>query len=134
LLGGNHCGHLHVATEVPYLVYNFHSFNSGELEIEFLLSPTLYFTNGEGLKFAISVDNKEPQLVNMHSDTNDNWDTTVSNNVTSVNAKINLDEPGNHTLKIYAFDHGIVLQKVIIKKGEIKPFYLRPLESFKVTK
>lgn len=115
----------------PYLVYDFHSFSSGEAEIEFYLSPTLDFRNQGGLEFAVSIDNKGPQVINMHEQTEDDWDTSVANNITKVRTTANL-EPGNHTMKVWAMESGVVLQKIIIKTGEDKESYLGPPENVKV--
>jgi hypothetical protein len=117
----------------PHLVYNFHTFSSGQAEIEFVLAPTLDFTNSGGLRFAVSVDGKEPQIVNMHTDTDDNWDTTVSNYATRVNTDINFENPGNHTLKVWPIDPGVVLQRIIIKTGKVEDSYLGPPESAKAS-
>jgi hypothetical protein len=114
-----------------YLAYEFHSFSKGKAEVEFYLSPTLDFRNQGGLEFAVSVDDKEPQLINMHKQTEDNWNTSVANNVTKVKTTIDL-EPGNHTLKVWAIESGVVLQKIFIKTKEDKESYLGPPESARV--
>src|SRR5690606_3251886 len=72
----------------PHLVYHFHSFSEGKAEIEFLVSPTLDFKNSGGLRFAFSIDGKEPQRLNIHKDTEDKWDTSVSNYITMVTTGI----------------------------------------------
>jgi len=113
----------------PYLEYDFHNFSTGEIKIEFLLSPTLDFHNKGGLRFAYSIDDKEPQIINLHQDTKDDWGTSVGNNITRVTSELNFEEKGNHTLKIWAIDSGIALQKIIIRKGEIGESYLGPPES-----
>jgi hypothetical protein len=115
----------------PYLAYNFHNFSSGDAEVEFYLSPTLDFRNQGGLKFAISVDDREPEVINMHEQTEDNWNTSVANNVTKVRTTINL-EPGNHSLKVWAIESGVVVQKIVMRTGENRDSYLGPPESAKV--
>ncbi len=115
----------------PYLAYDFHSFSSKEAELEFYFSPTLDFRNQGGLEFAYSIDDGEPQVINMHEQTEDKWDTSVANNITKVSTMIDL-QPGNHTLKVYALETGIVLQKILIKTGEDRGSYLGPPESAKV--
>jgi len=37
---------------------------------------------------------------------------------------------GQHVLKFRMIDPGIILQKIVIETGEIKPSYLGPPESF----
>ncbi|PKD19732.1 glycosyl hydrolase [Salegentibacter salinarum] len=113
----------------PYLKYDFHNFSTGEMKIEFLLSPTLDFHNTGGLRFAFSIDDAEPKIINVHQDTHDDWETSVGNNITRVISEINLEEKGNHTLKVWALDSGIALQKIIIRKGDVRESYLGPPES-----
>ena len=112
----------------PHLVYHFHSFSEGKAEIEFLVSPTLDFKNSGGLQFAFSIDGKEPQRLNIHQNTKDNWGSSVSNYIKRVTTEIDL-KSGNHTLRIWPIDPGVVLQKIVIKTGEVKPSYLGPPES-----
>ncbi|WP_037316968.1 glycosyl hydrolase 115 family protein [Salegentibacter sp. Hel_I_6] len=116
----------------PYLKYDFHNFSTGEMKIEFLLSPTLDFQNQGGLRFAYSIDNTEPKIINMHKDTDDDWGTSVGNNTTRVISDLNLENSGNHSLKIWAIDSGVAIQKIIIRKGEIGDSYLGPPESRKI--
>lgn len=112
------------------LTYAFHNFTTGEVKLEFLLSPTLDFLGKGGLRFAYAVDDENPQILNMHRDTEDDWDTTVKNNSTKVRASLNLKKSGNHRLKIWAMDSGVSLQKIVIYTQENEPeTYLGPPES-----
>jgi hypothetical protein len=113
----------------PFLSYDFHNFSKGKMTIEFLLSPTLDFQNKGGLRFGYSIDDQDPKIINMHRDTEDNWATSVGDNITRVISELTLENAGNHTLKIWAIDSGIPLQKIIIRKGEIGKSYLGPTES-----
>jgi len=113
----------------PYLAYDFYNLSTGEMTIEFLLSPTLDFQNKGGLRFAYSIDKGEPKIINVQKDTKDDWGTSVGNNITRALSEVNLEEKGNHTLKIWAIDSGVALQKIIIRKGEVAESYLGPTES-----
>ena len=53
----------------PVLEYNFYLLENpkdGKVKVNIYLSPTLNFQNGTGLKYAISIDDEEPQIINMH--------------------------------------------------------------------
>ncbi|MDT0685331.1 glycosyl hydrolase 115 family protein [Autumnicola psychrophila] len=115
----------------PSLNYDFYTFSSGEVEVEFTLSPSLDFLDRGGLRFAVSIDGKEPKILNLQEDTEDNWDTSVANNATTVTTSFNLENDGAHNIKIWAIDPGIVLQKILIKTGEVEDSYLGPPMSAK---
>ena len=87
------------------------------------------------MQFALSIDDEEPQLVNMnegeikpdykHADW---WVKSVADHIKSRKTKHNV-KPGKHTLKIWMVDPGIVFQKFVIDAGGLKPSYLGPEES-----
>jgi hypothetical protein len=116
----------------PHLEYEIYLFNPGEIEIKTYLSPTLNFPNGQGLRFAVSIDDEEPLIINMHSGYNQNkWQKNVAENINIQTSKHVIKETGKHTLKYWLVDPGVVLQKLIIWTSAEKPCYLGPPESIK---
>ena len=113
----------------PTVSYRFYTFeNSSSAKLIFLLSPTLDFLDRGGLRFAVSVDGRQPEILNLQKNTDDNWNVSVSNNSTRIEETVDLDK-GQHKLQIWAIDPGIVLQKIIIRTKEKKDSYLGPPES-----
>jgi hypothetical protein len=56
--------------------------------------------NDEGLEVAVSIDDQEPQILNMHEGRSfQDWEESVRNIFTVVSSKHNISLPGNHTLK-----------------------------------
>jgi len=115
----------------PRLEYDIFLFEPGEVELNVLLSPTLnYYTNDETRKIAVSVDDEEPQIINLHeNETLQDWERWVSNNSIETSTKHNIREPGKHTVKIWMVDAGLVIQKVVVRSGQEKPTYLKPPET-----
>jgi hypothetical protein len=115
----------------PRLEYRMYLFTSGEIKVKAYLSPTLNFHNDQGLRYGISFDNEPAQIINMHANkTSQDWETWVSDNINTEESKHSITEPGKHVLKFWAIDGGVVLQKLVVETGEVKPCYLGPPESF----
>ena len=115
----------------PCLEYRMFLFHAGRVEVEAILSPTLNFTPGRGLRYAISFDDEPPQVIDAlaHNEQGD-WETSVKDSVRKVRSTHTLAAPGIHTLKFRMVDPGIVLEKLVVDLGGVKPSYLGPPESF----
>ena len=103
------------------------------------MSPTLNFKKNEGLKYAIAIDDEEPQIINIHEgETVPDWEYPAWwNNSVSDHIKIKRSVhktaiPGEHILKVWMVDPGVVIQKFVIDAGGLKPSYLGPPESIHV--
>lgn len=94
-------------------------------------SPTLNFHNDEGLKYAVSFDNEEPEVISLNKDDNNNrtWEGWVANSIIIKTSAHSVAKPGKHTLKIWMINPGIVLQKIVIDMGGVKQSYLGPPEK-----
>ena len=99
--------------------------------MEAYISPTLDFTNTKGLHYAISVDDEQPQIVNINADESDAaWRKDVSNNIKTLVTSHHINKPGVHVLKYWMVDPAVVLQKIVVNAGGEKPSYLGPPESY----
>jgi len=117
----------------PRLEYDVLFNTSGEVTISTLISPTLNIYNNDGLCFAVSIDDEKPQIVNIHKGkTYQDWQESVRRNIVELKTKHTIEKPGKHILKIWMIDPGIVLQKILINCGGLKPSYLGPPESKKI--
>ena len=115
----------------PHLQYQTCLFTSGRVKVKVYLSPTLNFQNTKGLRYAISFDDEQPQIINIHEDTTlQAWEKWVSDNIIVKVSNHNITNPGEHILKFWFVDSGVVLQKIVIETSEEKPGYLGPPQSF----
>ncbi len=121
----------------PVLEYQMYLFHGGTVEVEAALTPTLNFMAGRGLRFGLSFDDQPVRVVTAvpeHyavGDGAEDWGQTVKNGVRRVRCQFELAEPGEHTLKFRMVDPGVVLEKLVVNTGEVKPSYLGPPESFR---
>lgn len=118
----------------PYVEYVINLADADSIVIHTLVSPTIDFHNGGGLRCAISLDDQEPQIINIHKDNSLRaWEKSVRDNVITSASKHGVAQKGEHVLKFWRVDPGVVLQKIIIDAGGLKPSYLGPPESFQVS-
>jgi len=117
----------------PRLEYNVYLESKGEVKVHAYFSPTINYTTRDGLKYGIGFDEEEPQIINLNEDSSDaNWNQSVANNIKVLTSTHTLSETGNHVLKYYMVDSGVVLQKIVIETGDLKQTYLGPPESSKI--
>ena len=115
----------------PRLEYCMYLFTKGDVQVHAYFSPTLNFHNDQGLRYAVSFDNEPPQIVTINTDnSNQTWERWVANNINIQVSKHRIETSGEHVLKFWAVDPGIVLQKIVVETGRVKPSYLGPPESF----
>jgi hypothetical protein len=113
-----------------HLEYDVVLFEPGKVNVQATLAPTLKFRPGAGLRYAVSIDDEAPQVVDVHADTSlKHWEWIVSDGVAQFTTAHAVKAAGRHTLKFWALDPGLVLQRVVIDAGGLKPSYLGPQES-----
>jgi hypothetical protein len=112
------------------LEYDTYLFDAGNVKVLATLAPTQKFRPGEGLRYAISIDDEVPKVVNIHADeSRAAWSRTVSDAAATFATEHTLERAGAHTVKFWALDPGLVLQKLVVDAGGMKPSYLGPPES-----
>jgi hypothetical protein len=119
----------------PRLEYQMYLFGPEKVEVEAVLSPTLNFVPGRGLRYAISFDDQPPLVVDaLARNSLSDWETTVKDSVRKVRSSHTLSGSGYHTLKFWMVDPAVVLEKLVVNLGGVKPSYLGPPESYRGSK
>jgi hypothetical protein len=117
----------------PRLEYKMFLFHAGKVEVQAILDPTLNFVPGRGLRYAVSFDEETPQVIDfLANDSTEKWATSVKDSVRIGKSTHTIANPGYHTLKIWMVDPAVVLQKLVIDLGGVKPSYLGPPESYHI--
>ena len=119
----------------PCLEYQMHLFTSGKIEVRLTLSPSLNCFPGKSLNVGVSFDNSDPQILTVvpgdyfaHNGNLD-WEKSVVYNARIVVSKHNIEKEGNHTLKVWMINPGVVIEKIVVDTGGVKESYLGPPES-----
>jgi hypothetical protein len=120
----------------PHLDYRITTFSGGPVTVWAYLSPRNDVLAHGGLRYAISVDGETPKVVNINAATgasdatmNRQWERNTSNNVNLTSTVHALSGPGVHTVKVWMVDPTVVIQKLVVDTGGLKPSYLGPPES-----
>ncbi|MCQ0009224.1 hypothetical protein [Actinomadura madurae] len=120
----------------PRLEYDMTLTTTGPVKVWAYLSPRNSVLSTEGLKYAVSIDGEQPQVVNATTATgandttmNKQWERNTSDNVNRTVTTHTITGSGTHTLKFWMVDPTVVLQKIVVDTGGLRASYLGPPES-----
>jgi hypothetical protein len=118
----------------PQVQYEFFTYSRGAFEVNSYFSTTLNFHNNpDGLQYAISVDNETPQLLSINGEDKNSisgiWNKWMTENIIIKTSSHTILNPGKHTLKYWMVHPAVVLQKLVLDFGGMKPSYLGPPET-----
>ncbi|KAA6347091.1 hypothetical protein EZS27_005443 [termite gut metagenome] len=113
-----------------YLEYDMELVSKGEVKLEILVSPTLNYNANRGLRYAVSFDGGEEQIININRTYDhrqmERWQANSINSTVTTHI---ISTSGKHTLRFRTLEPGIVLQKILVNTGNLKPSYLGAPES-----
>ncbi|MBX2900765.1 MAG: glycosyl hydrolase 115 family protein [Cyclobacteriaceae bacterium] len=116
----------------PHAEYEFYTTSTGPAMVQLYFSPTLNFAAASGgLRFAVSIDDETPQVISLNADDNDlkMWERWVANNIIVKTSAHQVKKKGRHFLRYWLIDPGLVLQKIVVDFGGVKPSNLGPPET-----
>ena len=121
--------------DAPHLEYKVDLSDTGKINLYVYLAPTIDFVGKEGLHYAVAFDNDKPQVVNFTAPKpgdmrRRDYGKIVMDNVRIDQTEHTINKKGEHTLKFWVLDNGVVLDKLVIDCGGVKPSELGPPESF----
>jgi GH35 family endo-1,4-beta-xylanase len=124
-----------LTADSPHLEYPIHLNAGGEFNLHVRVSPTLDTRGGEGLRFAVSIDDELPQIQTIRLDPTPGhrdfpaWERAVSDSVHVARSQHRIERGGAHTLKLWRIDPGVVFQRIELWRDEPRESYLGPVES-----
>ncbi|MGZ3845249.1 MAG: glycosyl hydrolase 115 family protein [Flavisolibacter sp.] len=125
-----------ISSSSPRLEYDFYCTSKDSVKLLTYFSPTLNFQNSpNGLQFGLSIDNETPQIISLNKEDNTGvWNSWVANNIIIKSSRHSISQQGKHTIKYWMMDPGVILQKLVVDFGTLKPSYLGPPETINNTK
>jgi len=117
--------------ESLYLEYDVEFSSTGEFEVQLLLAPTLNFNDNKGLRYELSFDGNEPQVINFNGHYRGELGKWQAEHIIRSSTKHKISKSGKHKLRFRVLDQGIVLEKIVIDTGGLKPAYLGAPQSEK---
>ena len=104
--------------------YDFYTLNPATPEINIYTLPTLPLNNQFSMRYGVSIDNGAIKTVDFKTANRSNeWKQNVLSNTAIRKVKTEQLTPGKHTLKIYAIDPGVLLDRIAIDLGGLTKAY-----------
>jgi len=115
--------------EQVYLEYRVDLKTTGKAKLIVLTSPTLNFNANKGLRYGISVDGGEEQVVNINGHYRGELGEWQAKRIIETTTVHMIDTTGFHIIRIRPLEPGIVFQKIMLDMGGLKSTYLGAPES-----
>ncbi|HMW47238.1 MAG TPA: glycosyl hydrolase 115 family protein, partial [Cellvibrionaceae bacterium] len=113
--------------QAPYVEYPLTLFTTGAITVETVLAPGLPFVPGRGLRYAISIGDEEPKIIDFlagYKDADANWEAAVENGARIGRSEHYISKAGPQILRLYVVDPGVTVQRLQINTGGLLPSYL----------
>jgi hypothetical protein len=104
--------------------YNFYTTSTAPAEVKIYTIPTYPLNKNFEMRYAVSVDDGPATVLNFRTvGRSEEWKQNVLSNSAVRSVKIPLLSAGKHVLHIYMIDPGVILDRILIDLGGLKPFY-----------
>lgn len=104
--------------------------STGDFNVYVLVSPSLNFNANKGLRYGVAFGDEPEQMVNLNATyTSQQMENWQAKSINQTSTRHHIDQPGLHILRFRVLEPGIVLQKIMIDTGGLKPSYLGAPES-----
>ena len=92
-------------------------------------APTLDFRGKGELRYAVSIDDQSPQIVNLATNDDRAWAQAVAQDAWIKEVPIHVDHSGQHMIHLWLVDPGVDFERLVLFRGELPKSYLGPPES-----
>lgn len=111
------------------ITYKIYTSSKGNAIIRTYMIPN-HPVNGNDIRYAISVDDEEPQIVSFKTEfRSEDWKINVLRNQSVNITHHNLKKAGEHSITIYAEDEGVILDQMMLDFKIDRKFYEIPVNT-----
>jgi hypothetical protein len=104
--------------------YEFYTFTAAPAIMSIFTLPTHPLNNLHSMRYGLSMDDGPVKIVDFRTfGRSEEWKQNVLSNRAERKIQMPLLDPGNHTLKIFAIDPGVILDEIRIDLGGLKKAY-----------
>jgi Glycosyl hydrolase family 115/Gylcosyl hydrolase family 115 C-terminal domain len=111
----------------PYVEYEFVTAYSGNAALTVEALPTFPLDSTRKLRYAVSIDGASAQTVDL--DANRPWAVDVVRNARMTTTEWTLKRGARHTLRLWALDPAVVIDRLVLDLGGRRASYLGPPET-----
>jgi hypothetical protein len=113
----------------PRLTYDLQFAKAKEVTIEFQFAPSIDFQPGDGLRFGWSIGAAAPQVLRLETaKSTATLEQAEAESIRKVSARVRVDA-GHHVLSFWYVTPGVVIERIVIDAGGLRPSSLGPPES-----
>lgn len=120
-----------ILAHAPSLEYSFHLRTPGSHRIDAVFLPALSLNNERGRRYAVSVNGEIPTIVSLSSESGSGnvWSRSVLRQAITGSSTHSFATAGDHTLRIWMVDPGLVLDRVGVNTAATPYSYFGPRET-----
>ncbi|WP_421739037.1 glycosyl hydrolase 115 family protein [Caulobacter sp.] len=114
----------------PALEYLVDFEKAGPTDLTVFVAPSLDSRGDKGLRYAVSIDDAAPVVVNTIPDASERaWNKAVADNVRVLTTRLEIPSAGAHRVKLWRVDPGVVFERLVLSRLPLGGSYLGPVES-----
>jgi hypothetical protein len=119
-----------LVTAAPRLEYRVDVRTAGAATVAVNLVPTFPVVDGGSLRVAVGLDDAPPQMISVDAVVDSRaWAQGVLDNTIVGTTKLDVPRAGAHVLKLYMVDPGVVVDRMVLDLGGLRPSWLGPPET-----
>ena len=119
-----------LAAAAPRLEYRVEVRTAGTATVTVSLVPTFPIADGRGLRLGVGLDDAPPRLLVVDAPVDSRaWAQGVLDNTLAGTVKLEVPNAGAHVLRLYMVDPGVVVDKLVLDFGGVRPSWLGPPET-----